>query len=164
DLCPPGRLFAAMVRARVPMVRVGVPRGTGACTNGSRRCPTWDRPVYQWFAPVSHAGRAHVPMVRVRVPRGTGACTNGSRPPPTWDGRSSRWFYNRRVTASPTDALSSDSIRRAQTVINPVFLRSPFYRAENMSAALGCNVVLKIETLNPIRCFKGRGADYFMSG
>jgi threonine dehydratase len=68
------------------------------------------------------------------------------------------------VTVSPTDALSSDSIRRAQTVINPVFLRSPFYRAENISAALGCNVLLKIETLNPIRCFKGRGADYFMSG
>jgi threonine dehydratase len=67
------------------------------------------------------------------------------------------------VTASLTNALSSDSIRRAQTLINPVFLRSPFYRAESVSAALGCNVVLKIETLNPIRCFKGRGADYFMS-
>ena len=68
------------------------------------------------------------------------------------------------MTVEPTPALSSDSIRRAQTVINPVFLRSPFYRGESISAALGCNVFLKIETQNPIRCFKGRGADYFMSG
>src|SRR4051794_26179368 len=79
------RLLAAMVRVRVP-------RGTDPRTNGSRRCPTWDRRSSQWFAPVSHAGQARVPMVRVRVPRGTGARTNGSRRCPTRDGRAYQWF------------------------------------------------------------------------
>lgn len=33
---------------------------------------------------------------------------------------------------------------------------------EHLSRLLGCSLILKVETANPIRSFKGRGADYFM--
>jgi len=42
-----------------------------------------------------------------------------------------------------------------------VFLNSPQFRAETLEQQLGCRVVVKVETLNPIRSFKGRGAEYF---
>lgn len=48
-----------------------------------------------------------------------------------------------------------DRIRSARTSIDPVFLHSPQYGC----AALGCAVTLKVETLNPVRSFKGRGTD-----
>lgn len=50
-------------------------------------------------------------------------------------------------------------IEAAVSKINPVFLNSPQYVCESLSRALGCRVVLKIETMNPIRCFKGRGIE-----
>ena len=53
-------------------------------------------------------------------------------------------------------------VKRAAEVINPVFLRSPQYEYGPLSNQLGTNVVLKVETLNPIRSFKGRGADLLM--
>jgi threonine dehydratase len=59
--------------------------------------------------------------------------------------------------------LSLEQIERAATVIDPVFRNSPQFESEPLSSAVGCNLVLKIETLNPIRSFKGRGADYFVS-
>jgi threonine dehydratase len=43
-------------------------------------------------------------------------------------------------------------------VIGRVFLNTPQYNCEPLSAALGCALTLKVETTNPIRCFKGRGA------
>jgi len=60
--------------------------------------------------------------------------------------------------------LSLDQIARASTVIDPVFLNTPQLRAESLESALGCRLVVKVETLNPIRCFKGRGASFFASG
>lgn len=60
--------------------------------------------------------------------------------------------------------LSLDQIARASAVIDPVFLHTPQFRAESLEAALGCRLVVKVETLNPIRCFKGRGASFFASG
>src|SRR4051812_9102098 len=57
--------------------------------------------------------------------------------------------------------LKLDHIREAAPVIDPVFLNSPQFVAESLSAALGIRVVVKVETANPIRCFKGRGAEYF---
>ncbi|MFN9204645.1 MAG: threonine/serine dehydratase, partial [Gemmatimonas sp.] len=60
--------------------------------------------------------------------------------------------------------LSLDQIARASTVIDPVFLDTPQLRAESLEAALGCRLVVKVETLNPIRCFKGRGASFFAEG
>nr|WP_298399043.1 pyridoxal-phosphate dependent enzyme [Gemmatimonas sp.] len=60
--------------------------------------------------------------------------------------------------------LSLDQIARARTVIDPVFLDTPQFRAESLEATLGCRLVIKVETLNPIRCFKGRGASFFAEG
>jgi threonine dehydratase len=53
-------------------------------------------------------------------------------------------------------------VQQAAGNIDPVFLRTPQYECEPLSAALGARLVLKVETLNPIRCFKGRGADWLV--
>lgn len=66
-------------------------------------------------------------------------------------------------TSWMTHRLSIESIRRAAKVIDPVFLNTPQYAAESLSDALGARVIVKVETANPIRCFKGRGADYYVS-
>ena len=55
--------------------------------------------------------------------------------------------------------ISLARIEHAQTVIDPVFLKSPQITFGPLNEAVGCELVLKVETLNPIRCFKGRGAD-----
>lgn len=57
--------------------------------------------------------------------------------------------------------LSVERIEKAAGMIDPVFLNSPQFRAEPLEQQLGCRVVVKVETLNPIRSFKGRGAEYF---
>lgn len=57
--------------------------------------------------------------------------------------------------------LSLDRIAEAARVVDPVFLATPQFVSETLSDALGTRVVTKVETLNPVRCFKGRGADYF---
>ena len=55
-------------------------------------------------------------------------------------------------------AVSVDRIREAASVIDPVFLNSPQF----VSEPVGANIVLKVETINPIRSFKGRGTDYLL--
>ena len=60
--------------------------------------------------------------------------------------------------------LSIDKIERAVSIIDPVFLNSPQFIAEQLGDLLGCRLILKIETLNPIRSFKGRGADLLVAG
>lgn len=66
-------------------------------------------------------------------------------------------------TARPRPRLSLDSIVAAAAGIDPVFRDSPQYDCEPLSASLGCELRLKLELLNPIRSFKGRGADWFLS-
>jgi threonine dehydratase len=56
------------------------------------------------------------------------------------------------------DSISVDRIDEAAQSIDPVFLGSPQFVCE----PLGANIVLKVETVNPIRSFKGRGADYLL--
>lgn len=56
--------------------------------------------------------------------------------------------------------LSIERIAHAATVIDPVFLNTPQFLAESLSAQLGCRLVVKVETTNPIRSFKGRGAAF----
>ncbi|QWF78477.1 threonine ammonia-lyase [Amycolatopsis sp. CA-230715] len=51
-------------------------------------------------------------------------------------------------------------IARAAETIDPVFLDSPQYLAEPLEEVTGARVVVKVETANPVRCFKGRGADF----
>ena len=59
--------------------------------------------------------------------------------------------------------LSLKNIYEASQIIDPVFLGTPQYNAESLSQHLGCELIVKVETTNPIRSFKGRGADYFIS-
>jgi threonine dehydratase len=48
-------------------------------------------------------------------------------------------------------------------MIDPIFLGAPVLHNEALDAALGCTCALKIETLNPIRSFKGRGTEALMA-
>ena len=43
--------------------------------------------------------------------------------------------------------------------IDPVFLDSPALPCAPLGRVLGCSVTLKVETLNPVRSFKGRGTE-----
>ena len=63
---------------------------------------------------------------------------------------------------NPTHRLSLARIAEAAQCIDPVFLHSPQYSCEPLGELLKCDVTLKVETQNPIRSFKGRGADYFV--
>src|SRR5260370_7124162 len=67
------------------------------------------------------------------------------------------------VQVSEPHRLSVERIEQAAGIIDPVFLNSPQFRAETLEQQLGCHVVVKVETLNPIRSFKGRGAEYLMA-
>ncbi len=58
-------------------------------------------------------------------------------------------------------AIKIDRILTAHTKIDPVFLSSPMLGDPGLDAALGCTVSVKIESLNPIRSFKGRGTEFF---
>ena len=59
--------------------------------------------------------------------------------------------------------LDLDRIRRARGDIDAVFLDSPHYVCAPLGTALGCSMTLKVETLNPVRSFKGRGSETVMS-
>ncbi len=58
--------------------------------------------------------------------------------------------------------LSAQTIEHAARIIDSVFLNTPQFELNPLNNLLGTRLVLKVETLNPIRCFKGRGADYFV--
>jgi threonine dehydratase len=55
-----------------------------------------------------------------------------------------------------------DGIRAAHRAIDPVFLDTPLFGHEAADAELGAALLAKVETLNPIRSFKGRGTDWFV--
>ena len=59
-----------------------------------------------------------------------------------------------------TSRLSAARIKGARSVIDPVFLNTPQYVHEPLSDELGVRTLVKVEVLNPVRCFKGRGADF----
>ena len=63
----------------------------------------------------------------------------------------------------PTSRLSLARIEEASRTIDPVFLRSPQFLSESLSEAVGIRTIVKVETINPVRSFKGRGADYFVA-
>lgn len=56
--------------------------------------------------------------------------------------------------------LKIENIREAVRVIDPVFLHTPQYYADSLSRLFGTKILVKVETANPIRSFKGRGAEY----
>jgi threonine dehydratase len=55
--------------------------------------------------------------------------------------------------------LRLNRVRGAIGEIDPVFLDTPTLVCAPLGQALGCSVTLKIETLNPVRSFKGRGTE-----
>lgn len=62
----------------------------------------------------------------------------------------------------PDHRLSVESIAAAPASIDPGFLQTPQFESAPLSESLGCRLTLKVETANPIRSFKGRGAGYFL--
>ncbi len=64
-----------------------------------------------------------------------------------------------RVSAAEGVRFGLDRVRDAVSVIDPVFLDTPALPCEPLGDAVGCPVTLKIETLNPVRSFKGRGTE-----
>ena len=61
---------------------------------------------------------------------------------------------SRRVTVA--------GIARAARGISPVFLHTPLVQHDDLDAWLGARVTAKVESLGPLRSFKGRGGDWFM--
>lgn len=55
--------------------------------------------------------------------------------------------------------LRLDRVRAAVGAIDPAFLDTPALLCAPLGRSLGCSVTLKIETLNPVRSFKGRGTE-----
>jgi threonine dehydratase len=53
-------------------------------------------------------------------------------------------------------------IEEAARVIDPVFRDSPQFTSEQLCAALGREVLVKLEVVNPLGSFKGRGADFLV--
>jgi threonine dehydratase len=58
--------------------------------------------------------------------------------------------------------ISVDRIGEAAHFIDPAFLDSPQFDCETISHSLGVTAILKVECVNPIRSFKGRGTDYLI--
>jgi threonine dehydratase len=58
--------------------------------------------------------------------------------------------------------LSAVAIDRSRDAIDPAFTNTPQYVDPALSELLGFETALKIESLNPLRSFKGRGADLFV--
>ena len=55
--------------------------------------------------------------------------------------------------------LQLDRVRAVVGEIDPAFLDTPALPCAPLGRALGCSVTLKVETLNPVRSFKGRGTE-----
>ena len=54
------------------------------------------------------------------------------------------------------------NIDEAARVIDPVFRDTPQFSSDVLSARVGVRLLCKVETLNPIRSFKGRGTSYLL--
>src|SRR5258708_23175893 len=59
-------------------------------------------------------------------------------------------------------SISISGIEEAASVIDPVSRDTPQFACEPLSDQLGVTTILKVETINPIRSFKGRGTDYLL--
>jgi threonine dehydratase len=59
-------------------------------------------------------------------------------------------------------SIEIDRIREAAALIDPVFRDTPQFVCEPLSDRLGVETVLKVECLNPVRSFKGRGGEYLL--
>lgn len=64
------------------------------------------------------------------------------------------------IASATAHRLSLERIAHAKEVIDAVFLDSPQFETQPIGEQLGCRLVVKVETLNPIRSFKARGAHF----
>ena len=58
--------------------------------------------------------------------------------------------------------LSIDKVISAGVSIPSIFIRTPQFISDTLSRHFNLNVVVKIETLNPVRSFKGRASEIFI--
>ncbi len=59
--------------------------------------------------------------------------------------------------------IDPNKIEHAVSKIDPDYLNSPLVRDTSLDAMVDASVLFKVECLNPIRSFKGRGADLFLA-
>lgn len=74
------------------------------------------------------------------------------------------FWYQFMMDNTTSIDLSLDNIERAASTIDPVFRGTPQFVDEQLCAVLGRRTIVKVETANPIRSFKGRGADFLVRG
>ena len=60
--------------------------------------------------------------------------------------------------------LEPDAIRASHHRIHPAFRNSPQFVHEGLSVRAGVPIIVKVETVNPIRAFKGRGTWLAVAG
>ena len=65
--------------------------------------------------------------------------------------------------AEPQTRLDLGRIRAAAPLIAPVFRNTPQYGCSRLGEVLDCELIVKLETANPVRCFKGRGTETVMA-
>jgi threonine dehydratase len=65
----------------------------------------------------------------------------------------------RAVSGLDRVRLRLDRVRAAVGEIDPAFVDTPALPCAPLGRALGCSVTLKVETLNPVRSFRGRGTE-----
>ena len=68
------------------------------------------------------------------------------------------------MSTSLPQPITPAEISAAQKAIDPIFLATPALSQTPLDAALDCVLWLKVETLNPIRSFKGRGTEALFAG
>lgn len=68
------------------------------------------------------------------------------------------------VDRRTSDLLGPEAIRAAAATIHPAFCGTPQFVHDALSARAGRPVVVKVETVNPIRAFKGRGTWHAVAG
>ena len=66
------------------------------------------------------------------------------------------------MTQLATRRLTAEGIARAARGISSVFTQTPVVRHDDVDSWLGARVTMKVESLGPLRSFKGRGGDWFM--
>lgn len=59
--------------------------------------------------------------------------------------------------------LNMNKIKGAIPLIDPSFLNTPQFISKGLSDIFNCQLMVKIETLNPIKSFKGRGAELLVA-
>ncbi len=61
----------------------------------------------------------------------------------------------------PDHVLDLERVAEASAAIPEVFLSTPQYRSEGLSRLLGLDVLLKVETVNPVGSAAGRGVEWW---